>query len=522
MARPAWARGSALAPWGFAVATLAVLALTRGGAMPVGVFYDDGIYYDLAHTLATGGGYHHGALPGMPPGVRYPPLFPAWLVIWGFLRPPVAWLGVIAWLKAGNALIAAASVVPWARWGERRLQLGWVAGLAAALGVLLVPARAVTSVLFSEPLAWFLLGLTLYLADDTGDTPPSTARAVSAGVCAALLPLARTILLAVTIAVAWRLASDRDRSEAARQRDATIAAFMFLPVVAWFAWTRQHGHDLPAAWALNYGSYGPLWRDSITSVGDLLAIVGHQLARLWAISRTLWGRPLQGGGAALGLAFCAAGLWQLRGWRSVAFIALGGYLALVIAWPFAPDRFIWGILPLLAMLFFAGARWAWRVSGGARPERRALAFALFAVPALSCADVNLVGYRAQGWIVPQRREAAAMAPVQRWAATLPRDAILLVANDPLAAQLTGLRAAPLLPPDLRETRGASVGIPAAERLAASACAVGAGWMVVVDTLDVTAAAIASVRNGPPGRVQFGNIVPLDGTAAAVQFRCEKN
>ena len=80
----------------------------------------------------------------------------------------MAALGFIAWLKAGNALLAAASVVPWGRWGARRFGIGWLASAAAALAVLLVPARAVTGTLFSEPLAWLLLGLTLDLADDAG------------------------------------------------------------------------------------------------------------------------------------------------------------------------------------------------------------------------------------------------------------------------------------------------------------------------------------------------------------------
>ena len=512
------ARVERLAPWGFAAAVLAVLALTRGPAMPVGVFYDDGIYFDLARSLASGSGYHHLALPGAPAGVHYPPLYPAWLALWGRLRPPVEALGALAWLKVGNALLAAASVVVWTRWGARRLALPvWAAGAAIATAVLLVPARAVTGTLFSEPLAWFLLGLTFLLADDADDAPfPSRNRAIAMAVVAALLPLARTILLPVTLAVAWRLASERGRPVALRQREATYAAFMLLPMVAWFGWTRQHAHDIPAAWMASYGSYAGMWRESVTSAGDLVALSTHQLAALWRTARQLWGV----GGAVIGIALTLFGLWQLRGWRSVSSLAALGYFAIVLVWPIEPDRFLWGVLPLLAILLVAGFDAMRRRIGNYDHRWTALELLVLLVPLSSCARLNWRGYRAEGWIVPQRREAEAYAPVITWAATLPRDALILTANDPLVAQATGLHAAPLLVPDLRETRGVLPLLSPAERVTASACAAGAGWMVVTDTLDEAGAAIAALRSSAGNRVRFGETVHLDGARVAVQFRCQ--
>ena len=49
----------------------------------VGVFYDDGLYVVLAKALATGDGFRFIHLPGAPPGVHYPFLYPAALsVLW--------------------------------------------------------------------------------------------------------------------------------------------------------------------------------------------------------------------------------------------------------------------------------------------------------------------------------------------------------------------------------------------------------------------------------------------------------
>ncbi len=512
-------RLSAAAPWAAALATLAVLALTRGDAMPVGVFYDDGIYADLAKSLLAGAGYHHTALPGAPAGVHYPPLYPAWLALWSLLRPPVAALGSIAWLKAGNALLAAASVVAWGRWGARRFSLGWGAPLLAAAAVLMVPARAVTGTLFSEPLSWLLLGLTFDLADAPDDAaPPSRSRAIGAAVIAALLPLARTILLPVTLAVAWRMATEPGKPVAVRQREAMLAAFMLIPTLAWVAFTRQHAHEIPAAWTGSYGSYGGMWRESVNGIGELFALMGHQVSGLLRVGRQAWSAP----GMVLALLATAAGLWHVRGWRSVALFGTTGYLAVVLIWPISPDRFLWGILPLLMILLVGGActlaalvpeRYV------AKVPRAAIAAVLLLLPVATCARLNIRGYRNDGWIVPQRHEAEAYAPVVTWAATLPRDAVILTADDPLVAQATGLKAAPLLSPDLRETRGAPALRSAEERVTMSACAAGAGWMVVIDTLDEAGAAIAAIRANAASPVKLGDPVHLDGARMAVQFRC---
>ena len=505
------------APWAFALAVLAVLGATRGPALPVGVFYDDGIYVDLAKAIGSGNGYHHLALPGTPAGVHYPPLYPLWLALWGFLRPPLGAVGAMGWLKIGNALLAAGCIVPWTRWGMRRLQLPWwLAGLGAAAAVLVVPARAVTSTLFSEPLAWLLLGVTFDLADDgEGDRPLDQRRIVAAAIVAALLPLARTILLPVTLAVAWRFGTESAKPVKLRQREATLAAFMLIPMLAWSAWTRQHAAEIPAAWVGSYGSYGGMWREAVTGAGDLVALVAHQATGLWHTARAAWGFP----GAVLGIALTLFGIWQLRGWRSVALVGTAGYFAIILIWPIPPDRFLWGMLPPVTLLMLGGLR-AIPCPTFMKCRYRPLGLtALLVIPMYRCVPLNVRGYRNDGWIVPQKREAENYAPLVRWGWTIPKDAVVLTANDPLFAQATGLTSAPLLTPDLRETRGLPPLHSAIERVASSACAAGEGWMAVVDTLDEAGAAIRALQMVPSGAVRFNRTVHLDGARAAVHFRC---
>ena len=94
-----------------AAATLAVGLLALNQAL-VGVFYDDGLYAGLATALASGHGYVHPNLPGMPGAVHYPPLYPA------ILTPLFGLLSVHAAATAGkilNALLnaGAAGLIAW-------------------------------------------------------------------------------------------------------------------------------------------------------------------------------------------------------------------------------------------------------------------------------------------------------------------------------------------------------------------------------------------------------------------------
>src|SRR6266480_5967378 len=71
-AEPRGARGAAVVV--FAV-TLACGALALNRQL-VGVFYDDGLYADVAYALTHGLGYVHPHLPGHPAVVHFPPLYP--------------------------------------------------------------------------------------------------------------------------------------------------------------------------------------------------------------------------------------------------------------------------------------------------------------------------------------------------------------------------------------------------------------------------------------------------------------
>ncbi len=508
--------GTPRAPWLAALLVLAVLIVTHEAPAPVGVFYDDGIYFDLARTLAAGHGYRHGALPGAPPGVHYPPLYPLWLVAWSWFRPAALHVAAIAWLKVGNVLLTAAAVVPWALWAARRLRLHpWIAGAAVAASLLLVPARALTSVLFSEPLAWLILGLALlgvHRKPDASSTPLShTVRSLATSTLLGILPLARMILLPFALAGVWDAARTRETTPAVR---VTRSALCLAPAVCWWLWTSAHAGAIPAAWRTSYGSYSGMWFATWRTSGELLALAGHQALELGRAAGGVWTIP----GAVIALAVTALGFRSLRAAGRVPFAGTLGYMVILVLWPAQPQRFLWGVLPLLVLLGVAGAASA-LAALAAHPVLRGALAALLVLPAGTCTRTTLAGYRNWGWMVPQWNAAGAYAPLVAWSASLPRGTTVLTPNDPLFAAATGRPAAPALPPDLREDVGLPGAIPAARRLEESACTARTGWLLLPDIDDATGSAWRTLRRWPEARVRFGTPIRVGPRGVAVPFSC---
>lgn len=496
------------APWLAALVTLVLLVTTDGGAASVGVFYDDGIYLDLARALISGEGYRHLALPGAPEGVHYPPLFPAWLALWSWARSLAGPHDVVAWLKLGNVLLTALAVAGWATWGVRRLALHPVlAGGVVAASLLIVPARAVTSVLFSEPLSWVLLAAALLAVPDERD---SRARGVLGAVIVALLPMARTILLPFTLAGAWHSARRGD----GRWR-LPLAALCLAPMAGWSLWTMLHAPGIPGGWQANYGSYTGMWLASWSSPADLADLALRQLAGFARIAGAIWSVP----GAVIAVPCVVAGclrLWTVQRW---ALAGLAGYVALVLVWPIEPDRFVWGVLPLVASLGAAGA-----VDVVTRLRHRRLlaaaALVLVALPVGACARWTVAGYRNRGWAVPQEIAERNAAPLVRWGRTLPSNAIVVTGNDPLFAMATGRRAVPALPPDLGEARGRPLTTPA-QRLEWSACELGEGWLAIGDSEDQVGVALRQLLRSTSSRLAVTKRLQLEGRAEAWRFRCNR-
>ena len=132
--------------------------------LPVGAYFDDGMYVILAKSIATGHGYRWLQLPGAPAATHFPPGYPAVLALLWKLYPRFP--ANVALFKAASVLflaIAGAGMTVLAQWRLGFPRWGAVAvGLASCLGL---PTLILGAQVMSEPLFLAVLFPTLLFAE---------------------------------------------------------------------------------------------------------------------------------------------------------------------------------------------------------------------------------------------------------------------------------------------------------------------------------------------------------------------
>ncbi|NIM52558.1 MAG: hypothetical protein GTN62_08090 [Gemmatimonadales bacterium] len=394
----------------------------------VGVFFDDGIYVVLAKALASGEGYHNIHLPGAPPAVHYPFLYPAALSllwqVWPSFPSNVALFGIFD--SAALALAAWAIARHARRWQIPRA----VHFVALPAGFLAFPLLTIVGVRFSEPMFLALTALAVLAADREQVTYRGAALA---GVLAGLAALTRTAGVAIIGGIALAYWLRRRRGAAA-----LVAGAGVLMVLPWIAWLVARGNAIDPLLAANYGTYLAEARQA-GAAGFLAGVnpgVFAPLARLSlpAVPGWLW-YPMAV--TLVGIVVWGAVLVARR--VPACVISLGCYLLLVGLWPFAPDRFVWILLPWLALLALVGGVDAWRRGGAAQGVIAVLAVAVSA------------GYLPREAISLGTRGFARTAErislpfdllVPSIAQETPDDAVVAVADEALVYLYTGRKATP--------------------------------------------------------------------------------
>ncbi|MGH7528758.1 MAG: hypothetical protein ACREMN_00085 [Gemmatimonadales bacterium] len=410
---------------------LAVGAVTLNRTL-VGVFYDDGLYTGLALALAGGQGYVHPHLPGAPAAVHYPPVYPL------VLAPLVGLFPLHAAALAGkvlNLLLGAlgAGLVAWHAVRVNLLGLDptravsrWLAPAVVAATAMAIPVLAVQSVLFSEPLFAVLLA-TAIIAADRGAAPWLT------GLAVALALLTRSIAIAACagIAASWLVR----REPWPRIRAALLPAVA--AAVLWGAWVLTHADGIDPAIGLNYGSYGEHLRQAGLAPLAHAPDIARPLAAL-----TLGWIPWRWVYDVCTIAAIGIGLYGITilARRSAIGYTLACYLLVLALWPEVPDRFLWAVLPWLALAWPAGAVALWRRPGGAV---RIPVAALAAFMVVGYAVYEARGLAGRWWAGQSEAIAANFAELLPAVAALPADAVLATDNEALVWLYTRRRTVPL-------------------------------------------------------------------------------
>ncbi len=498
--RERWAGAAACA------VALAAGALTLNHNL-VGVFYDDGLYAGLAWALGHGLGYIHPHLPGTPVAVHFPPLYPLLLAPLFASLPPAAaafagkvlnvglagvGVGLIAWHATRRALLG-----PEAPW--------WLAAAVVAAASLAVPSLTILTSLLSEPLFGVLLAAAVILADETpAGSGGAVQRAALAGLAAALALLTRSIGVAVGAGIVLYLV-------AVRRADRNTALVAALPValaaLGWGLWVLRYRAGIDPAIAAGYGTYGDVLRQAGVST---LATRPFDLPRPLAVLTLGW-VPSFAAYYLLGLPAIAVGVYGLGvlARRSAVGFTLVCYLAILALWPVPPDRFLWAVLPWLALAWVAGAVALWRH----RQLRLGIAV-LVAALGLGYVHYEARGLAGRWWAVAAQRASASLSELVPWVGSLPRRAVVATDAEPLFWLYTGRRAVPCYLFTYRG--GAEVRATPAEQLAFFEHA--GVTHVLLGGPGSSATQLAALLAAAPGRLKVVNRWP--GGRVAFEFARE--
>lgn len=408
-----------------AAALLTALALT--GGIPVGAFYDDGIYVALAEALATGEGYRHLNLPGEPAATHFPPGYPAFLALLWKVAPEFP--ANVALFRFANAVLGAGVAIGTYVFALRRLRLSSsVSAAAAAIGTISVPLLTLTVMLLSEPLFLAMVLPTLMLAEKAADEG-DVRHAAAAGALAGLVTLVRSIGIGIFPVTVVLLAFRRRWAAAA-----ACALGGLLVVLPWQRFVSAHNQAVPSIFGGQYGEYSAWALEPVRAqgLGFVTDVAMRNATALREMFRVLFAtqlpRPLAYVVLAAVLAVALLGARELARRAPVTAWFLLSYAAVVVVWPFHPTRFVWGIWPFLWLTLAAGAvaLWRWRPPHVALRSTRA---ALLAGGA--CAVVAHGVYSARGFSRNLYQDAfsapaAEMRPILGWvsANTAPTDVLV--------------------------------------------------------------------------------------------------
>ncbi|HRQ65775.1 MAG TPA: hypothetical protein PKZ76_13080 [Xanthomonadaceae bacterium] len=265
---------------------------------------------------------------------RFPPLFPALLGVFGAGSDMHHLAAVVA---NSIAVLAIVAVWLWVRLDRDSAK----AATLVSVSLLVLPFYfAINLVPVSEPLGIFLMAAAFALL---AVPKPTQSRLLVAALLIGIAPLARTALLPLPIAYLIWMAIARPLSWKRLLLPAMVA---WLPTLLWAAYRRGLGSERYAELLSSerFAIAGMTWPEALW----------QQPLRAFDAFVACWGVPaspmLQILTLCLTVLALGGGLLRLRGNRIDAWF-LGGYLAMILIWPFPEElrRFLVVVYPCLLL-----------------------------------------------------------------------------------------------------------------------------------------------------------------------------
>ena len=362
-----------------------------------GSFGDDGVYFSSAKALAEGRGYIMPSFPGRLPGMKYPELYP--LILSGIWRldpnfPSNVNFGVALTLLFGCAFLVLTFFML-RRWpGVGEIGALAVTGLSAFSVEFFFSSRFIST---DVPFAAMALG-AVWLTDRSRERDRGTAAIFAAGLLAGLSVGVRGLGIAAVAGIWLALLGKR---EFQRLGWFSVAALPSSIPWLWPSFARIFAHSGSAllqdpdanGWTQTvcyYSSYACNWRMWVTNWTSFKSVIEFNLKAICQAPGLALLSPFAATSGLASLALvsllsAAAVIGVIRlsqklGWQPIhAFLLCN--LALILPWPYEPERFLIPFYPLLfAGVWLEGKRLASLLVSSFGPGRsvgeRALAAAM--------------------------------------------------------------------------------------------------------------------------------------------------
>jgi hypothetical protein len=342
-------------PWAILLGLLVGIAgVWSSNKEVLGLFHDDGIYAVVAKSLHDGAGYRIISLPTAPDQTKYPFLY-SYILSWLWELYP-KFPDNIGLLKAANAAFLAAIFVLGYLFYRRRAPGQESEALLFAALVCINPAVfsftdfTVSDLLF---LLLYLSALAIFDASEQCTSRPVSVTLLAVTVALGCLTRSAAVPLAVAGAIhfAW----------SKRYRDLMhYVCVVFLSITPWWLWVRTHSNQTASSlldYYVSYRSEPPafviMWFDPF---GAAEIVWGNLRYIVEALDLIFQSRIILGLLLPVGLVLLL-GIRRSFNEQSVFFrsyVLL--YLALVVAWPFHPARYLIPLVPGIYFFLFRGVQ----------------------------------------------------------------------------------------------------------------------------------------------------------------------